>query len=99
MGKNNPTKNIRIVRGYLLLDILENEQPTSFIVEDKSEPAQRGKVLAVGSDTFDENGKELKSPAKVGDVVVHSAFGFENIKYKGEDYRLCPFTKVLAIIK
>ena len=99
MGKNNPTKNIIVTKGYLLLEILENEQPVGFSVEDKNQPAQRGKVLSVGDETFDEHGNKLESPAEIGDVVVHSAYGFENITHKDEEYRLCPFTKVLAVIK
>ena len=97
----NPlAKSIIPSPGYILLQILDSESPTSFSIVDKDQIPQRGKVIAVGESIFYPNtGNIYTSPVKVGDIVIHSAFGYENIKLEGEPYRICPFDKILAIIK
>jgi co-chaperonin GroES (HSP10) len=96
-------KNISKIQpspGYVLLEILENEKPSSFIIADKDATPQRGKVLSIGDFTFHEGvDEEFHAPCKVGDAVIHSGYGYENIRVEGEQYRLCPFSKILAVIK
>lgn len=92
-------QSLKVVRGYVLLEELKNESSTSFSVEDDKEIPQRGKVLVVGDYIWHDNGDKYESPAKVGDKVIHSAYGYEIIAYEGKQYKVCPFSKILAIIK
>ena len=94
------SKKARItpVKGFLVLEVLENESPNSFDVADNDQIPQRGRVLAVGTDTLHESGDVFKSPCKVGDTVIHSGFGYEDVYIDGERYRMCPFGKVLGIV-
>ena len=95
MGKKSP---ITPAKGYLLLEILENESPESIAMPASDQVPQRGKVIAVGGATWYETIHEVfRSPAKVGQIVVHSGFGFENVRIRGDEYRLLPFGKVLGI--
>lgn len=84
------------VKGFLLTKPQQNEQSSSFEIYDKETP-QRAKVLVVGDSTYHTSGQVFESPCKPGDVIVHSAFGFEDIRSEGEHYRLIPFDKVLAV--
>lgn len=95
MRKTSP---IAPANGYLVLEILDDESPKGFDVEDSDQIPQRGKVLAVGGDTFYE-GEVFKSPAKVGDIILHSGFGYEDVIVQGEKFRLCPFIKTVGVIK
>lgn len=100
MGKQSP-KPLQLVpaNGYLFLEPLDDEQTEGWEMAGVEETPQRAKVLAVGEATFHASGKFIEAPAKKGDIVVHSAFGIESIRHKGDQYRLCPFEKVLAVIK
>ena len=92
-------QSLKVVRGYVLLEELENEKPSDFLVEDDKEIPQRGRVLVVGDHIWHDNGDVYTSPAKLGDKVIHSAYGYEKITYEGKEYRVCPFSKILAVIK
>lgn len=83
--------------GYVLLEILPNEEHESLTTEIKEEATpQRGKVLMVGDDTYYETGQEMKCPAKIGQTVIHSGYGWERFRYKGKQFTLCPFSKILS---
>ena len=91
---------IQPLPGYILLEILETEGVKGWQIEDEKQLPQRGRVLAVGDGTYYEySGKALECPVKIGDVIIHSSFGWERTVYKGAEYRVCPFQKILAIIK
>lgn len=88
------------VRGFVLVKPLSDEQPKQYIIEDSHETPHEAEVVAVGEDTWYESiDREFKAPCKKGEKIVHSAFGFETIRIGGEEYRLVPFSKVLAIKK
>lgn len=84
------------VKGYVLAKPEGNEQNSSFVIEDKETP-QRAEVIKVGNDTWHVSGNKFSSPCKPGDTIVHSGFGYEDIRFEGEHYRLIPFDKVLAV--
>lgn len=87
-------------KGYLLLEVLENEHPSTFQIADNDQIPQRGRVLVVGPSTWHEGVHErFESPAEVGDVVLHSGFGYEDFRMQGHIFRMCPFSKVIATIK
>ena len=85
--------------GYLLVEILDSQQSSRFTVAVEVTP-QRGRVLKVGKPTYRENiPKLIESPAEVGDIVIHSSVGYENITLKGEPMRIVPFSRVISVIK
>jgi co-chaperonin GroES (HSP10) len=90
--------NYTPVSGYLLTEPLEANQAVGWNAESDDEKPQLAKVLKVGPETWHEtHGKRLKAPCKIGDTIIHSSFGFENIIIDGKDYRMVPFNKVLMV--
>ncbi len=64
---------------------------------DKEKPA-RGTVVAVGTGKH-EDGKLVPMTVKVGDKVLFSKYGYDDVKIDGEDYYVLSEASVLGIIK
>lgn len=65
---------------------------------DKEKP-EHGIVVAIGEGKMTDDGKILKMRVKVGDKVMFSKYGFDEVKVDGEEYLLVSESNVLAIIK
>jgi len=63
---------------------------------DKEKPEQ-GEVVAVGEGRMD-NGKLIKPSVKVGDKVVFSKYGYDEVKIDGEEYFILKEESILAVI-
>jgi len=64
---------------------------------DKEKPMQ-GKVIAVGQGKY-EDGKRVPMQVKVGDTVLFSKYGYDEVKINGEDYYILQESSVLAVVK
>ncbi|HVS79974.1 MAG TPA: co-chaperone GroES [Candidatus Paceibacterota bacterium] len=64
---------------------------------DKEKPEQ-GTVIAVGPGRF-VDGKRRPVDVAVGDLVVFSKYGYDEVKVGGEEYYLIKEDNILAIIK
>lgn len=64
----------------------------------KKEKPEQGIVLAVGAGKWDEAGKNrIPMEVKVGDRVVYSKYGFDEIKIENEEYLIVSESSVLGI--
>ncbi|MEK7194251.1 MAG: co-chaperone GroES [Patescibacteria group bacterium] len=63
-----------------------------------NEKSDKGKVLAVGEGRY-EDGKLMPMSVKVGDTVIYSKYGYDEIKVDGEELYLVKEENILAIIK
>jgi chaperonin GroES len=63
---------------------------------DKERPA-KGTVVATGPGKF-EDGKLVPMTVKVGDTVLFSKYGYDEVKVDGEDYLILSESSVLAVI-
>ncbi len=63
---------------------------------DKERPA-KGEVVAVGPGKFEE-GKRMPLQVKVGDVVLFSKYGYDEVKIEGQDYYILSESGVLGIL-
>lgn len=75
------------VSGIIIPDTVSKEKP------------EQGKVLAVGEGKFDDKGNRIPLSVKVGDRVVFSRYGYDEIKFEGEEYYILKEENILAIIK
>ena len=65
---------------------------------DKEKPEQ-GIVIAIGPGKRDENGKLVPMSVKVGDKVVFSKYGYDEIKVNGVEYYMVSESNILGVIK
>jgi len=64
---------------------------------DKERPEQ-GKVVAVGPGKMSKLGKRLALEVKVGDVVLFTKYGPNEIKVDGKEYLIAKQEDILAIL-
>lgn len=64
---------------------------------DKEKPEQ-GTVVAVGPGKKNEAGHVVPLSVKVGDKVMFSKYGFDEIKVNGVEYYMLPESSILAIL-
>lgn len=62
------------------------------------EKSDRGKVVAVGEGRYDD-GKLVPMKVKVGDTVLFSKYGYDEIEVDGEELYLVKQDNILAVIK
>lgn len=71
--------------GIIIPDTVSKEKP------------EQGVIMAVGSGRWDD-GKLIPVSVKVGDKVVFSRYGYEEVKVDGEEYYILKEENILAII-
>lgn len=65
----------------------------------KKEKPEQGIVIAVGQGRLSEDGeKRIPVDVKVGDQVVFSKYGFDEVKIDGKDYYIVSENSILGII-
>ncbi len=89
----------RILLKPLSADLM-NTTSSGIIIPDtvSKEKPEQGIVIAVGEGRWDD-GKKIPVAVKVGDKVVFSRYGFEEVKLDGEEYYILKEENILAIIR
>lgn len=64
---------------------------------DKEKPA-KGKVVAVGPGRYDD-GELVPMQVKVGQTVLFSKYGYDEVKVDGKEYYILAESQILAVIK
>jgi len=65
----------------------------------KKEKPEQGIVIAVGQGRFDDDGeKRIPLEVKVGDLVIFSKYGFDEVKIDNKDYFIVSENSILGII-
>lgn len=86
----------------VLVQPLPKEEVTAsgIIIPDtvSKEKPEQGTVVAVGEGKY-EDGKLIPLRVKVGDVVVFSKYGYDEVKLDGEEYFILREDSLLAVIK
>ncbi|MBP6929818.1 MAG: co-chaperone GroES [Candidatus Moranbacteria bacterium] len=90
--------NDRILLKPLSVDEL-NTTSSGIIIPDtvSKEKPEQGIVIAVGEGKW-ENGKRSPMSIKVGDKVVFSRYGYDEVKLDGEEYYILREENILAVI-
>jgi chaperonin GroES len=93
---------IRPLQDRILVKRLEQEEKTKggIIIPDtaKEKPAE-GQVVAVGTGKVKDDGTVLPLELKVGDRVLFSKYGGNEIKVDGEDFLIMLQDDVLGVIE
>ena len=94
--------NIRPLQDRILVKRLEEETKTKggIIIPDtaKEKPAE-GKVVAAGRGKLADDGKIIPLELKVGDCVLFSKYGGNEVKIDGEEYLIMSQDDVLGVIE
>ena len=80
---------------------LEEGLVTSFgivLPDSAKEKPEQGKVVAVGPGKRGEDGKLVPVALKVGDKVMFSKYGYDEIKVDGTEYYLVREDNILAVL-
>lgn len=65
----------------------------------QKEKPERGEVVAVGEGKRTENGQLIPLRVKVGDMVMFSKYGGDEVKIDDEEYLIISEVQILAIVK
>ena len=83
----------------VIVEVLEEEETTTsgiVLPDTAKEKPQKGKVLAVGPGSRDEDGEYIKMDVEEGDVVIFSKYGGTEIKVGSEDVLILRESDILA---
>lgn len=91
--------NLKPLGDRLIVEVLEEEEQTfsGIVLPDTAkEKPQRGRVLAVGPGSRDDNGKFIAMDLAEDDEIVFSKYGGTEIKVGTEEYLILRESDVLA---
>ena len=79
----------------------DQKTASGIIIPDTAhkEKPERGEVIAVGSGKRNDDGKLVPVSVKVGDTVMFSKYGYDEVKIDDEEYYIVAESNILAIIK
>jgi chaperonin GroES len=83
----------------VIVEVLDEEEMTvsGIVLPDTAkEKPQKGKILAVGPGSRDEDGEYIKMDVEEGDIVIFSKYGGTEIKVGSEDVLILRESDILA---
>lgn len=69
-----------------------------YLPETSKEKPQVGEIIAIGEGALDENGKKLPMIVKVGQKVMFTKWGGNEVKVENEEWKLVKQSDILAIV-
>ncbi len=90
----------RVIVRPLTEEELGTVSASGIIIPDtaKKEKPEQGIVIAVGAGKWDEDGeKRIPMEVKVGDRVVFSKYGFDELKFENKEYYIVSEASILGI--
>lgn len=94
--------NLKPLEDRVIIEPIKEEEKTKsgiILPETASkEKPEQGKIVAVGPGRY-EDGKRIAMDIKVGDRIIFSKYGPDEIKIDGKDYLIAKSSDILAIIK
>src|SRR6201984_1402058 len=94
-----PCMNLKPLGDRLTVEVLEEEERTRsacVLPDTAKEKPQRGRVLAVGPGSRDDDGKYVPLDLEEGDEIVFSKYGGTEIKVGTDEYLILRESDVLA---
>ena len=82
-----PNEGKKTKSGIIIPETINKERP------------EQGKIIAVGEGRVGDDGKIIPMMVKVGDTVIFSKYGPDEIKVDGEEYFIIKEENILAVIK
>ena len=79
----------------------DQKTASGIIIPDTAhkEKPERGEVVAVGDGKRTDKGEIIPVRVKVGDTVIFSKYGFDEVKLDEQEYYIVSESNILAIVK
>ena len=93
--------SIQPLEDRVVLRTVDAEKTTSsglVIPDTATEKPQQGEVLAVGPGRVDDSGNRVAMDISVGDTVIYSRYGGNEVTVSGQDYLILSARDILAKI-
>ena len=94
--------NIKPLFDNCLIKPLKAETKTAggiYLPENAKEKPQAGEIMAIGAGAYDESGKLIPMVVKVGQKVMYTKWGGNEVKVENEEWKLVKQSDILAIIE
>ena len=91
--------NLKPLGDRVIVQAIEEEETTAsgiVLPDTAKEKPQRGRVLAVGPGSRDEDGEYIKMDVAEGDEIIFSKYGGTEVKLGSEDVLILRESDVLA---
>ncbi len=91
----------RVVVRRLTEEETGTKSASGIIIPDtvSKEKPEQGIVTAIGEGKWDEDGeKRIPMDVKVGDRIVFSKYGFDEVKVGGEEFYIISSSSILAVL-
>ncbi len=91
--------NLQPLGDRLIVEVLEEEEMTAsgiVLPDTAKEKPQRGRILAVGPGSRDEDGEYITMDVAEGDEVIFSKYGGTEVKLGSDDVLILRESDVLA---
>ena len=94
--------NLKPLGDRVIIKQDEAEEKTAsglYLAAESKEKPQTGTVLAVGDGKLDKEGKPLPMPVKVGDRVIYSKYGGNEVLADDEEVLIVRADDIYAVIQ
>lgn len=93
--------NIKPLGDKVVVQLLEAEEKTAsglFLPDSAKKKPTEGKVIATGNGRVLDNGDRNKLTVKVGDRVLFSKYGGNEVSLEGQDYTILDEDQIYAVL-
>jgi chaperonin GroES len=100
-NKQTTTVNIKPLFDNILVKPLKAEEKTAggiYLPENAKEKPQIGEVMAIGEGSYDDKGKLIPMIVKIGQKVMYTKWGGNEVKIEGQEWKLVKQSDILAIV-
>lgn len=102
MAKTNTKLSLSPLADRVVVQPVTREEKTlsGIIIPDTAKPEkpERGTVVAVGPGKVGDDNERIPMSVSVGDTVIFSKYGYDEVKIDGTEYYILSESSVLAII-
>lgn len=93
--------NLKPLGDKVVVQLIESEDKTAsgiYLPDSAKKKPQTGKVIATGNGRVLDNGDRNTLTVQVGDVVLFSKYGGNEVSIDGEDYTILDEDQIYAVI-
>ncbi len=93
--------NLKPLGDKVVVQLIEQEEKTAsgiFLPDSAKKKPQEGKVIATGNGRVLDNGERNQLNVKVGDRVLFSKYGGNEVSVDGQDYTILDEDQIYAIL-